>query len=157
MPAGRPSKLTAKVQGEICRYIRQGVPQKTAANRAGVSESVFYKWKTRGNKAKSGRYFQFVEALKRANVDAEVSLVLQVRTAAKGDWRAAMAILRQRFPENWRKEAKTTVTVQGPSGDGAVPLKLVGQLSLMTPEQLSALAGNDLDTLGKTEVDEDAA
>ena len=49
--AGRPTKCTAEIIEEIgVRIARDGSTQKEAALLAGISESVFYRWMTRGRK-----------------------------------------------------------------------------------------------------------
>ena len=63
---GRRSMLTPKRSAEICEYVKSGLTYHDAAVMSGVSERVFYLWKAAGEKAKSGRHFQFLQDLQRA-------------------------------------------------------------------------------------------
>jgi transposase len=101
----RPTKLTPEVQERIVAAIRAGNYAGPATRSAGVSEASFYRWMSRGEKAKSGIYRDFHEAIRRAEADAEVHAVAVIRKEiADGDWRAAATFLERRFPDRWRRQ-----------------------------------------------------
>jgi transposase len=101
----RPTKLTPEVQDRIVAAIRAGNYAAPAARSAGVSEATFYRWMSRGERAKSGIYRDFHEAVRRAEADAEVHAVAVIRKEiADGDWRAAATFLERRFPDRWRRQ-----------------------------------------------------
>ncbi|NOZ27976.1 MAG: transposase [Chloroflexi bacterium] len=101
---GRRTKLTPEVQEKICNFVRQGLTYEVAARAAGISESTFYRWRRRGEGARSGKFRQFWEALKKAEAEAESSLVQQIQKEARGGtWQAAAWILERRYPERWAK------------------------------------------------------
>ncbi len=98
---GRRSKLTPEVQETICRYVRQGLTYETAARAAGISESTFYRWRARGEKAQRGKFRQFWEAVKKAEAEAEQRLVERILAASRDSWQAAAWILERRYPDRW--------------------------------------------------------
>ena len=83
--AGRPTALNSQRQATIVEALEKGHSQRDAAIMAGVSESVFYHWCTLGRQAKSGRYFQFLEAVEAANAKvADVLLHSALSAATQG-------------------------------------------------------------------------
>ena len=101
---GRRSKLTPEVQEKICNYVRQGLTYEIAARAAGISESTFYRWRERGEKARRGKYREFWEALKKAEAEAEQVLVQRILDASNDTWQAAAWILERRHPERWARK-----------------------------------------------------
>ncbi len=96
------SKLTPELQDKIGRNIRLGMSLKNAALAAGISESTFYDWLSKGEQATRGRYAEFSEYIKESKAIAEQRHVgIIVKAAVKGDWKAAQFILERRFPEDW--------------------------------------------------------
>jgi transposase len=59
---GRPTKLTADTAAVILAGVRDGLPQKTAAALAGVSESCLCSWIKRGRKGEE-HFEEFVRSL----------------------------------------------------------------------------------------------
>jgi len=120
-------KLTDEVLEKICNAIRLGATYKDAAIGVGVGETTFYRWMRRGEKAKSGVYRKFWQAIQRANREAQLFHLQNINKAARGgakttrttikivgdkeiersiveetrppDWRASVYILNSRFPE----------------------------------------------------------
>ena len=99
----RHSSLTKRKQEIICEAIAKGHTREMAAKMAGVSVDTFYKWMQKGRKQKSGKYFQFFQAVKEADYEAEDFLLQKVVKAADMHWSAAMTILERRWPEKWAK------------------------------------------------------
>lgn len=98
---GRRSKLTEEVQEKVCEYVRQGLTYEVAARAAGISESTFYRWRERGEKARKGKFRKFWEALKRAEAEGEQALVRRILSASNDTWQAAAWILERRYPDRW--------------------------------------------------------
>jgi hypothetical protein len=71
----RPSKLTPEVTKRLTEAIRAGNYYEAACGYAGIGYSTFRAWMVRGEKAKSGKYREFVEAITRAEYEAEVRMV----------------------------------------------------------------------------------
>jgi len=55
----------------------------------------------RGEKAKSGKYREFVEAITRAEYEAEVRMVAQWQKHMPEDYRAIRDFLERRYSERW--------------------------------------------------------
>lgn len=96
------TKLTLEIQEEIGTNIETGMTIKNAALAAGIDESTFYKWMNRGENATSGQYFQFVKYIKESKAKSEKKHVDNIKKAANdGAWQASAWILERRFPEDW--------------------------------------------------------
>lgn len=100
---GRPSKLTPEVQEKICHAIREGNYYEAACAYAGIGYSTFRMWMVKGEKAKSGKYREFVEAVKRAEYEAEARMVALWQEHMPGDYRAIRDFLERRYPQRWGK------------------------------------------------------
>ena len=120
MPAGRPTKLTPEVHATIIESVRAGNYLEPSAFRAGVSKSVVYDWIKRGAKEKERLaknpkarlrkkeqpFVEFLDALKRAEGDAEVRDVALIANAAQTQWQAAAWRLERKHFARWgRKQA----------------------------------------------------
>ena len=79
---GRRSKLTPELQATICGHIANGLTFKDAFTLSGVSSAAFYRWRQRGEEAQSGRYREFVEALKGAESSFRDTHLSVIRRAA---------------------------------------------------------------------------
>ena len=117
MAMGRPTKLTPDVREKIVNSVKLGQSYERAALMAGVSESSIYKWKVRANDGESGHeYAEFLQALKKAEIEGEALRLAQINTAAKdGTWQAAAWWLERRFPQQWGRFDKLALT--NPAGD----------------------------------------
>jgi transposase len=98
---GRPSKLTPEVQERICQAIRAGNYYEAACAYAGIGYSTFRAWMLKGEKAKSGKYREFMEAVTRAEYEAEVRMVAQWQKHMPEDYRAIRDFLERRYPDRW--------------------------------------------------------
>jgi lauroyl/myristoyl acyltransferase len=108
---GRRSKLTDEIERKICNGIKLGLKYEQAALVAGISVRSLYNWKEKGEKAKSGKYFQFVQSLKKAEAEGEGVLLTRIHQEAKeGTWQAAAWILERRHPERWARTTKNELT-----------------------------------------------
>ena len=116
---GRKTKLTPEVQDLICQAIRAGNYARVAAAYAGITEATYYNWLKRGETAKSGLYFDFFEAVKKAEADAQTRNVAIIQQAAKKTWQAAAWWLERKFPNDWGKQ----VQEQAHTGEIVVRIK----------------------------------
>lgn len=112
---GRADKLTPAVAQQIVDAVRAGAYLKQAAEHAGVGEATVYRWLERADDPAAPEKFRaFRAALMRANADAEVGAIAVLRAAMPGDWRAALAFLKARFPDRWAERQR--VEHSGPEG-----------------------------------------
>jgi hypothetical protein len=117
-PNGRPSKLTPETHKIIVEAVRAGLYYEDAANVAGICYDTLNNWRLRGEaeaERRQGRvkegtrqwekeepYFQFFEALKRAEGSAIMGWMQKIETAAnEGAWQAAAWKAERRYPERY--------------------------------------------------------
>lgn len=124
MGRGRPSKLTPELQERILQLIRKGNYIEVACAAVGIDKSTYYKWLQRGQQAKSGKYFDFFIAAKKAEREAETAFLDRIREAAfkDKDWKAAAWYLERKYPERWGRKERHEVT--GEDG-GEITLKII--------------------------------
>ncbi len=108
---GRPSKLTPEIQEKILSAIRVGNYAHVAAAYAGLSERTFYRWIQRGQRARTGPYRQFCDAIEVAEREAEVRAVAILQKHMEESWQAASTFLSRRYPERWSRRARLSVDV----------------------------------------------
>ena len=114
MAVGRPSKLTDELCKEIVDYIKQGNYPSTAACLCGVAESTFYQWMKLGRERKTGKFVEFMEAVRSAEKFAEAYHIQLLRKAAEeGNVGASKWWLTNKFPEHWGKENQMKVEHSG--------------------------------------------
>lgn len=116
-------KLTADVQKRIVDAVKAGNYVTVAARYAGISTTTFYRWCRRGGEARSGRYYEFLKAVRQAETYAEIRAVAIIQKEMQDNWRAAVAYLERKFPERWGPEKKRHLL---PSGQPRKERKNVG-------------------------------
>ena len=111
---GRPTKLTPRVQRRIIVAIGAGNAEETAAEYAGIAPSTFFQWMKQGRTAPKGSpKAEFLEAVSRARVEAEVRHVTVIQQAVSaGDWRAAQFWLERRRNDRWGKRENIEITIR---------------------------------------------
>ena len=103
---GRPSKLTPEVTNAIARVIADGVPQRTAAALAGVSESALQNWLKAGRDGVAVEYVQFLERVKKARAEAVAVAIANINRASRRDWRAAAWWLARMHPDEYGSDRR---------------------------------------------------
>lgn len=117
---GRRSKLTPEVQERIVAAIASGQTYDVACELAGISKGTYHNWKSLGRKEKQGKLREFLDAVTRAEAEAEKHLIEVIRTAAeKGDETVEVVTVRdasgqvistrttqRTSPRDWRAAAK---------------------------------------------------
>lgn len=116
---GRPTKLTPATQETIVNAIRVGNFAETAATYAGIDQSTFWRWMSKGEgEGAPEPYASFRKAVEKAKAEAEVRNVALIQQAANdGTWQAAAWYLERTAFARWGR--KTGVEVTG-AGGGAV-------------------------------------
>ncbi|MEW6210787.1 MAG: transposase [Acidobacteriota bacterium] len=113
----RKTKLTPELQQRVIEAISGGNSIEIAAEYAGIKQSTFYNWMERGQReqkrlAETPRakpvetetpFLEFLEAVKKARIDAEVAAVAAIRLAGKQHWQANAWWLERAFPERWAR------------------------------------------------------
>ncbi len=125
---GRRTKLNPEVQDKIVSAIRAGNYACVAAEYAGITQASFYGWLKRGREEGKGIYFEFLEAVKSAEREAEVRAVAMVQKHMANNWTAAMTYLERKFPHRWGRRDRTPVEVE--------PRDLLAELLGASPEDI---------------------
>jgi hypothetical protein len=84
--AGRPSKLTSEVQQTVVDILRNCGTRTAAAGRVHVHMATFLDWIRRGEQATSGKYYDFLRAVKDAEAQAQLMATRTVRLSMVGGW-----------------------------------------------------------------------
>ena len=100
----RPSKLTPEVTKRLTEAIRAGNYYEAACGYAGIGYSTFRVWMTKGEKAKSGKYREFMDAIKKAEHEAEVRMVAMWQKHMPENWQAIATFLERRHPDRWGRK-----------------------------------------------------
>ena len=82
--------------------IRDGNYREVAIKQAGIARQTFYNWLKRAEAGEQGA-IQLVDALEKAEADAEADIVRNVRNASKLPqyWAAGATHLERKYPERW--------------------------------------------------------
>lgn len=147
-----------EVIDELERYIRVGNFIDVSCEAVGIGRKTFYRWMRKGDQAKSGVHREFCDRIRAAEAQAEIMIFGKMRTAsaaagAKEEARALRWTLERRF--GWKEQQRTELVVSGNDEAPPVQAAILTKLPAMTPEQLAALAGNDLDALAHQSRDTD--
>lgn len=110
---GRPSKLTPETQLRIVQGISMGATYEHAAQYGGIAYNTFNEWMKKGEAARSGKYRDFYEAVKKAEGQAVIGWLAKIEKAASdGTWQAAAWKLERRYPKEYGRQVhKHTVEV----------------------------------------------
>ena len=103
---GRPSGISPEITEEVCKYLRQGNYIETAAAMVDISKPTLYDWLKKGNREEKGIYRDFLNAVKKAQTQAEVSDVLTIAKASQHQWQAAAWRLERKFPGKWGRNLR---------------------------------------------------
>jgi hypothetical protein len=92
-------------------------------------------WMKKGESASSGAYVEFLEAVKKAEAEAEALRVSRISKAGKeGNWQADAWYLERRYPERWGKRIQQEVT-----GKDGGPLEYVQRVQELTDSELERI------------------
>lgn len=99
----------------ICRTIARGNYVETALALAGVPKSTFFSWMKAGTQQPEENPLQakLLEAVERAQAEAEARDVKRLDLAAEDDWRAVAWRLERRFPRKWGHLERMELTGMG--------------------------------------------
>ena len=128
------SKLTPETQKKIVDAISEGNYLVTAAAIGGVTYTTLNNWMKKGESASSGAYVEFLEAVKKAEAEAEALRVSRISKAGKeGNWQADAWYLERRYPDRWGKR------VQEVTGKDGGPLEYVQRVQELTDSELERI------------------
>jgi len=125
---GRPTKFTPETRDLIINGIGAGAHIGVVIQAAGIGRHTYYDWMAAGREAsvkveegfeisdKEREFMDFAIAVVQAEASAELRLVGHLSKAASKDWRAALAMLKLRYPTRWREIATTEIISDGSGG-----------------------------------------
>lgn len=131
---GRPTKLTPEIQRAICESIALSVPNKYAAEEAGIDEDTFASWMRKGREGHAP-YEGFYRAVTRARATAVRSLTIRVLGGGKGSSGSAW-LLERRFANDYGPRQRLELSEDPERPLGNVRAALDG----MSIEQIRKLA-----------------
>lgn len=117
---GRPSKLTQELQDRIVLSLRAGNYLETAAKANGISKATLYNWLDKAAKEHSPPHMAFLDAIEKAQSEAEQRDVALIAQAAQQQWQAAAWRLERKFPDRWGYRKHLTV-----AADEVRPFKVI--------------------------------
>lgn len=137
MSVARPGKLTAEVQAEICRHLREGLFRRAAAGLVGIPEQTVSLWFNRGAGETRGRYRDFFDAVNRAEAEFMEDASRKIVDSASSNPKHLQWLLSRRFPELYGR--RDNVTPENPEDkaaeQAAVRELLMDRLAKFLPEE----------------------
>ena len=101
--AGRHTKKTPETIQKLVDALEMGNTHKVSCSLAGISTTKFYEWMKND--------VEFADTITRAQATAEAWHVENIKNQASSDWRASVAMIERRNPEEWGK--KDSLKLQG--------------------------------------------
>jgi hypothetical protein len=144
MPGGRPTKLTPELQEQLCRAIGAGNYRKPACAFVGIAYATFLLWMSKGRKARRGRYFEFLCAVRKAEADAEVAVVALWRKSMPENPQEYRHFLTHRYPERWGVKDRLELT-----GKAGGPIRSKVSVADLSDQELHALIDRLLGVPGR--------
>ena len=115
---GRKTKLTSELQTKICDIVSTGNYIETACQACGLTKQTYFNWLKWGEEGKIGINFDFFDAVKKAEAQAENELVETIKKASRTTWQASAWLLERKQPGKW--------------GQRPIEHKLVGDIIVRT-------------------------
>jgi transposase len=150
MKAGRKTKLTPELIGQIETSLQSHVSIITTCDLVGISQETFFRWLREGEAATSGSKREFYETVKRARAMSRVMLVSQI--SKDPSWQAKAWILERQYPEEFGR--RQLIAHAGADGKSDLPTAAAPAVKLTINMQK---ADGDAPWIFKTEQDEDPA
>jgi hypothetical protein len=116
MPGGRPSKLTEELMINLFNVIAAGNYYEAACAYVGIHYDTFRAWIVKGEQAKSGKYHEFSEAIKKAESQAEIRMIQEWQAQMPTNWQAIATFMERRYPDRWSKQDKSKIELTGKDG-----------------------------------------
>ncbi len=141
MSTGRPTKLTATVQQEVCKAIAMGMTFELAAQYAGISKTTFFRWMRQGEESEEGSPFRhFWHSVKKAESKGALNALATInRAATDGSWQAAAWLLERRH--KYRREAPVEEMDTVELADEGTPEEVIAAIAEL-PEHMILAALN---------------
>jgi hypothetical protein len=136
---GRPTKFTPDRVKKLLDAIQGGNYRETACKYAGISHQTLRNWIHIAQRPDApSEYVEFLEALERAEAEAEIFDIGLIRRAARdgGQWQAAAWMRERKNPERWGRRDATKIELTGADG-GPVEVRHGAALDVQAMESLA--------------------
>ena len=117
----RTTILSEVIQNAMVEAIEAGNYASTAAESVGISSSTHYLWMSKGEEGIEP-YVGYMEAIKKAEAEAEMSAVRNIKTHAADNWTASAWYLERKFPDRWGRKTNSPKRFQVKTAN---PFKLI--------------------------------
>ncbi|OQA52209.1 MAG: hypothetical protein BWY45_03215 [Euryarchaeota archaeon ADurb.Bin294] len=117
---GRPRKDSDETMKKVLDGIKAGLSYQGACGLARVSFNTFNRWRQEGEKASSGKFWEFLKELSYAEAVAEAEQLKKIKNDP--DTKYACWILERRHPDRWGRKDQLKQEITGDSGG---PIKFV--------------------------------
>jgi hypothetical protein len=125
-PAGRPTKLTPEIIGELVGVLERGHTRRAAAAMAGLAESTVRQWLADAREDNATPLQrELLRSIEQAEGVGEYTLVELVRDSAAIDPNAAKWLLERRHSIDWARKENLSVTTADKPADVAVLRELI--------------------------------
>lgn len=118
---GAPPKLTKETQDKLVKAILSGATYDLACCYAGISYQSFRNWMIKGeqqqNKKNGDRFFEFFDAIKRADGKHAMNCLKMIDMASISNWQAAAWKLERRYPKDYAKRTYESTIKNDPDAD----------------------------------------
>lgn len=121
---GAPSLFTPEVCKKIIDAVKAGNYDYIAAEAAGIDRTTFFRWMKRGKKEGEGEYWEFCNAVTKAENEAETRIVGGVVVAGLADPKQWQWWLERKCPERWGRDTYQVKQLQAQVDQLSAELKL---------------------------------
>jgi len=118
------------LQEKICGYIAEGNTIENSCAAVGISSGCYRQWMIKGREQKSGKYFTFLTAVKKAEAKAQARYVKIIHDASETTWTAAAWWLERKYPAQWGRKQRHEIS------GGDKPIEIEATISF---EQIKSL------------------
>lgn len=122
------SKLTEELCEAICQDLREGNTQQYAAQHNGITKQTYYNWLKRGEESKtqSGKYFDFFDAVKKAQEEGKKTLIQGIQEHGKKNWQALAWLLERMYPNEFGRTQRVDMKADVKSKvEGTMTTKII--------------------------------
>lgn len=112
---GRRTKLNPELCEAICKNIVEGNTLTYSYQKEGISKNTFYLWMKKGRESKtqSGKFYDFYDAVKKAQEEGKSNLVKGIEKHGKKNWQALAWLLERMYPSEFGRRENVKMEHKG--------------------------------------------
>ena len=100
---GRPTKFDPVLVERLTWLLAHGMERGAAAEDVGIGRATFYRWLNDPRP----EFDKLRDAVARAEAEAQAAVTWNIVKRSETDWRAGLAWLRARYPEDWGRPRRS--------------------------------------------------